>query len=63
MEAIAGQWHKKRYEVTRETGERLITESYERSKDLSTLTVRTKVRTAKAPAPEIVRTYSWVRRE
>jgi hypothetical protein len=60
---IAGHWHGKRYLVERRIGSRTITESYERSKDRTKLTVRIRVSDLFGDGPEIQRVYDWVRRE
>src|SRR4029077_11877860 len=40
---VAGHWHEGRFQVERRVGSTTITETYERSKDRTRLTVRTRV--------------------
>ncbi len=60
---VIGRWNKKKYEVERHNGDITIVETYERSKDLSKLTVKYQVMNGDDASPAITRVYDFVRHD
>ena len=64
-DSVLGRWHSKAWQVIHRRVDGTITESYERSKDLSQLIVKTHIDPVRGgeSRPDFTRVYDWVRRE